>query len=80
MGKPVISTPIEELKRFPKLVRIGKTVRDLEKYIKDLLSKPWPKIYQKQQCQLTKENSWEGKLNEVTDFYKVGFMGSIIEK
>lgn len=62
MGKPVLSTPIEELKLFPKYVKIGSTVKEWERHIKDFLSKPWPKEYQRQQRQLATENSWEKKI------------------
>ena len=64
LGKPVISTPIEELKRFPKFVKIGKTAKEWEKHIKFLLSKPWP--YQKEQKKLAKENSWKSKIEVIS--------------
>lgn len=45
MGIPVISTSIDELKRFPKYVKIGKGVKEWEKHIQDFLSNPWPVSY-----------------------------------
>ena len=36
MGKPVVSTPIEELKAFPTFVKIGNTAEEWEKHIKTL--------------------------------------------
>ncbi len=67
MGKPVVATPIEELKRFPKYVRIGATAREWERHINDLLSRPWPKEYQRQQRRLAVENSWERKVDIVLE-------------
>lgn len=65
MGKPVISTPIEELKRFPKFVKIGATVQEWEEHIRALLSKPWPKKYQEEQRKLAVANSWEKKVEAI---------------
>lgn len=66
LGKPVISSPIEELKRFPKYVKIGHTVNEWEKHIKFLLSKPWPKAYQNEQRKLAEENSWKSKIEVIS--------------
>jgi len=56
MGKPVISTPIDELKRFPKFVKIGESSIDWEKHIKSLLSMSWPVKYKEEQKLLSEEN------------------------
>ncbi len=66
MGKPIISTPIEELKRFPKYVKIGSTARGWERHINDLLSRPWPKEYKDEQRRLAGENSWERKVAAIS--------------
>ncbi|MBU0974834.1 glycosyltransferase [Patescibacteria group bacterium] len=73
MKKPVVSTPIEELKqtKFKNLIKIGDTANEWEKHIKLLLKKPWPKEYQKKQQQLAIDNSWKNKVNSI---------GYIIEK
>lgn len=68
MGKPVVSTPIEELKRFPKYVRIGSNVEEWERHIRNLLARPWPERYQNEQRRLATENSWENKLAAVSRF------------
>lgn len=68
LGKPVISTPIEELERFPKFVKIGKNVKEWEKIIKELLSKPWPKTYKKEQKMLAIKTSWENKIEKISSF------------
>jgi hypothetical protein len=65
-GKPVVSTPIEELKQFPKFVRIGKTTVEWERNIRELLSKPWPINFQKEERKIAKVNSWDKKLSEIT--------------
>jgi hypothetical protein len=62
MGKPVISTPIEELRRYPKFVKIGKNSTEWEQHIRVLLKKPWPKSYQKEQKILALKNNWENKI------------------
>jgi glycosyltransferase involved in cell wall biosynthesis len=65
MGKPVLSTEIEELKRFPEYVRIGKTMKDWEKHINDLISKPWPDTYRKNQRNLAVANSFTRKIHDI---------------
>lgn len=65
MGKPVISTPIEELKRFPKFVKIGATVQEWEGHIRALWSKPWPESYKRTQRRLAIANSWEKKIKVI---------------
>lgn len=63
VGLPVVSTPIEELKRFPEYVRITNDVNEWEQNISNLLSRPWPDKYMKEQRKLAEENSWENKVN-----------------
>lgn len=63
MGKPVVAAPIEELKRFPNYVRVGKKVYEWEQHIATLLADPWPRQYKNQQRILAKENSWEKKIH-----------------
>jgi len=65
MGLPVISTPIEELKRFPKFVKLGKAPGEWEAIIKNLLSKPWPRAYKQMQRKLAEKNSWENKVDTI---------------
>lgn len=65
LGKPVVSTEVEELKRFPKLVKIGRDYRQWEKIIKNILSKPWPKKNQNEEKKLAIENSWENKVKKI---------------
>lgn len=65
LGKPVVSTPIEELKRFPKYVKIGENAIEWEKIISSLLSKKWPQSYIIEQKKLSEENSWENKVDTI---------------
>ena len=65
IGKPIVSTPIEELKRFPGLVKIGRDEKEWEKHIKSFLSKPWPKENKVLQKRLAEENSWENKVDTI---------------
>jgi len=66
MGKPVISSPIKELGRFPNFVKIRKSAADWEKTIEKLLKKPWPETYKKKQQQIAKDNAWENKLENIS--------------
>lgn len=70
LGKPVISTPIEELKRFPKFVKIGNTVNLWEKHIKQLLSKKMTISNKKMMQNLAVDNSWEKKLSAICSILK----------
>ena len=65
LGKPVVATPIEELKRFPKFVKIGATAEELVHIVTLIISKPWPTKYQKEQKKLAKGNSWKQKIQEI---------------
>jgi hypothetical protein len=67
LGKPVVSTKIIELKRYPNFVKIGKNYNDWEKIIKKLISKPWAKKYKKQERVLAIENIWENKVTKIID-------------
>lgn len=65
-GKPVISTPIEELKKFPNLVFISNSANEWGKIIDKVLSKPWPKSNQLLSQKLAADNSWQNKINQIT--------------
>lgn len=69
LGKPVISTPILELKHntFKNLIYIANTSRDFELSIKDILKRGWPEKKQKKQKELAKKNSWENKVATILD-------------
>lgn len=65
IGKPVVATPIEELKRFSRFVKIGATVQEWENQISTLLSRKWPDSYKRQQRRLANANSWEEKIKKI---------------
>ena len=65
LGKPVVSTPIEELRRFPDFVKIGNSVTEWERIINELLSRQWPLTNKTEQRRLAKENSWDNKINSI---------------
>jgi len=65
LGKPVVSTPIEELKRLNTYVRIGKTVQEWQRHIHDMLSRHWRDSYIKEQYKLAEDNSWENKIDMI---------------
>jgi hypothetical protein len=65
LGKPVVSTAVEELKRFPNLVKMGNDTKKWEKIINNLLDNPWPQKYKDEQKKLCEENSWENKVKAI---------------
>lgn len=65
-GKPVVSTPIEELKHFPKLIKIGKNADEWEKYLYGLLQKKWPDKFKNLGKKLAENNSWENKIKKTS--------------
>lgn len=62
-NKPILSTPILELKRFPKFVTIAETSSDWLSYI-STYKKP-SKTAQQAMHQLAYENRWEVKVSEI---------------
>lgn len=62
MGKPVVSTPIEELRRFSRYVYFGKTVKEWESHIHRILFSVWSLQYQREQKKLAIANSWRAKV------------------
>lgn len=68
LGKPVVSTEITELARFPDLVKIGKNYSEWEKIIKKLQSSRWPKKLIADEKRLAEQNSWANKVNQIVAF------------
>lgn len=68
MGKPVVSTPIEELKRFPKFIKMSASALGWQKHIHSVLKKPWSVEYRKQQKNLASDNSWERKIGAMLKY------------
>ncbi len=65
MGKPVISTQIEELKRFPKYILIGSRVEEWKLHIKNLLATSWSVANKRDQKKLAMDNTWEEKISHI---------------
>lgn len=73
MGKPVIATPIEELKRFLKIIKIAKNPLEFENHIINILKSGWPKKYQQEQRKLAITNSWQTKIEKISQILKKEF-------
>jgi glycosyltransferase involved in cell wall biosynthesis len=67
LGKPVISTTIEEFKRYQKYIRIGNSIKEWEKFIQELLNKPWPKQNTRDQRKIALKNSWDEKISTILE-------------
>jgi hypothetical protein len=65
LGKPVVSTTIEELKRYPKLVKMGDDRGSWIKNINSLLTTKWKPENQKTEMCFAIENSWLNKVNAI---------------
>lgn len=64
--KPVVSTPIEELKYFDELVKIGKDADEWQNHINHLLKNKWPKNLKEIEKKLAKNNSWKNKIEKIS--------------
>ncbi len=65
-GIPVVSTPIVELKQFPKFVKVGATADDWTKEITRLMAKEWPESFKRQQKAISLKNTWQKKVEKIT--------------
>lgn len=65
MGKPIVASPIKELKRFPELVQVASSFHEWQHCIKKILSNEWPKDYARRERLVAKENSWERKIHKI---------------
>jgi hypothetical protein len=65
IGKPTVSTLIEELKRLQPYVKIAKDAKEFSKEIKNFLKKAWPKTYAQKQKELAIANSWVNKIKKI---------------
>lgn len=70
LEKPVISTPILELKRLTPYVKIAKNAEEFEKEIKKVLTNGWPEKYKKEQKKLAIANSWQLKIEKISQILK----------
>ena len=65
VGIPVLSTPIEELKRFPNLVKIGDTPHKWQSYLDYFFSHPITLSQKNQAKKLAQDNSWKNKISRI---------------
>ena len=65
VGKPTISTPIEELKRLQPYVKIAKDAQEFTREIRKILKTGWPKGYVQKQKKLAIANSWANKIEKI---------------
>lgn len=68
LGMPIVSTPIEELKKFPNFVMIGKDAKSWKIHIKNLLSEKWSENKKVKQRELALNNSWKNKLEKISSY------------
>ncbi len=66
--KPVISTEIIELKKLQPLLSIARSANDWERELKKLLSSPWSQKNGSLQRKRALENSWEKKLEAISQY------------
>jgi teichuronic acid biosynthesis glycosyltransferase TuaH len=67
LGKPVVSTNIVELHRFPKFVKIGNSAQDWEEIIKNLLLKKWSKKNIGEEKKVSEANNWKNKIRTIIE-------------
>ncbi len=65
-GKPVISTEIEELKKFPEFISIAKTAAEFSKAINAFLNRPLTIEQQLFQKKIANANTWKMKIDEIS--------------
>lgn len=65
MGKPVIATPIEELKRHSKYVAIASNYIEWEKAVNEIVKFGWPMRNAREQRNIALSNSWEIKVKQI---------------
>lgn len=65
-GKPVLATPIEELRRFPKFVFLGSSPASWTAALATISSRHWPKKIKEEERSIAKKNSWDAKLSAMT--------------
>ncbi len=70
LGKPIVSTDIIELKRFPDIISIGNNSEQWQKIISKTLLSKWPDEKRKFQKRMAEENSWSKKVNQILSYIK----------
>lgn len=65
IGKPVVSMPIEELRRYNEFVYIGRSINEWEQAIFEILKSSWPHRKKIGQRQLALKNSWFNNIRSI---------------
>lgn len=66
LQKPVLSTPIVEMKYYKPLVLVAKNTKDWSTKLKLLLSQQWPSKYQRKQRAIAEYHQWSNKLEVIS--------------
>lgn len=69
-GKIVLSTPIDELERFPDFVKMGSGTKEWRLNIKKLLKTSHSSKKQSEQKRIALQNSWPNKLERIYELIK----------
>lgn len=72
-GKPVISSQIDELRRFKNYVFIATDKNKWIRLLQELTNKKWPEINKQRQRQLAINNSWKNKIDAIEDILTEDF-------
>ena len=67
--KPTISTPIEELKHFPDLIKIGNTPQEWQEHLEFFFAHPLSKKLKSKALKLAQKNSWQNKIKQILKFF-----------
>lgn len=65
LGKPVISSQIDELQRFNNYVFVARSQNEWIHLIQKLVQSQWPDSLKEKQKQIAIKNSWENKINSM---------------
>lgn len=74
-GVPVVATPVKNLIALQPLVEIANNEKSFSKKIKFVLKNEWPMKYKNKQKELASLNSWENKINIISNILKKQFPG-----
>ncbi len=65
LGKPVVSTPIDELRCFPSYVRIGSTPQQWKRHIAGILDAPLSRSERTAMKRIALDNTWNRKISAI---------------
>lgn len=65
MGLPILSTGIEELYNYKKIIHISNNSKDWNKYINEIVNKGWPKEKSALERKIAISHNWTAKMKKV---------------